>query len=318
MAALPRYVVVVALTLAPGLLAAQDGLITAPVPVIEARLRGQPFDVVQQAGSRFEGDRTSHGLLHFADSSYMDVKLAKAPQGGAAFNNEPRYEIAAYALQKLFLNEPDYVVPPTVARMVSVDDYHKISATPTEPTFTDASSVLLILQYWTLDVTSKGVFDTKRAARDTAYARHLGDLNVFTYLVRQRDANAGNILISSDTLHPRMFSVDNGVTFDSPASNRGTEWSSMRVKRIGRATATRLERLRSEDLTHALGVMAQFERRAGQYVVVEPTANLDPSRGVRRKGDVLQLGLTEPEIDGVRRRLEWLVGRLRDGRLTTF
>src|SRR5213078_2938594 len=36
----PRYVVVVALTLAPGLLAAQDGLITAPVPVIEARLRG--------------------------------------------------------------------------------------------------------------------------------------------------------------------------------------------------------------------------------------------------------------------------------------
>ena len=318
MSAARRYVVLVALTIAPGILAGQDGLITAPVAVIEARLRSQTFAVVQQAGSRFTGDRTSHGLLHFADSSYMDVKLAKAPPGGAAFNNEPRYEIAAYATQKLFLNEPDYVVPPTVARMVSVDDYDKISATPSEPTFNDASSVLLILQYWTLDVTSKGVFDKSRAARDTAYARHLGDLNVLTYLIRQRDANSGNILISSDTLHPRMFSVDNGVTFDSPASNRGTEWSTMRVKRIGKATAARLESLRSEDLAQALGVIAQFERREGQYVAVEPTANLDPYRGVRRKGDVLQLGLTGPEIDGVRQRLEWLVGRLRDGRLTTF
>ncbi len=247
----------------------------------------------------------------------MDWKLAKAPPGGEEFNNEPRYEIAAYELQKLFLREPDYVVPPTVARMLPVADYNKIAGTPTDPTFKDAASVLLILQYWTLDVTSKGVFDKKRAERDTTYARHLGDLNILTYLSRQRDANAGNILISSDTLHPRIFSVDNGVTFDSPASNRGTEWSNMRVKRIGRATAARLEALRSEDL-QALGVIAQFERRDGQYVAVAPTANLDPYRGVRQKGDVLQLGLTGPEINGVRERLEWLVGRLRDGRLTTF
>jgi hypothetical protein len=91
----------------------------------------------------------------------------------------------------------------------------------------------------------------------------------------------------------------------------------MRVKRIGKATAARLQALRSEDL-QALGVIAQFERRDRQYVAVEPTANLDPNRGVRRKGDVLQLGLTGSEINGVRQRLEWLVGRLRDGRLTTF
>src|SRR5262249_50148648 len=205
-----------------------------------------------------------------ADSSYMEVKLAKAPPGGEAFNNEPRYEIAAYALQKLLLDEPDYVVPPTVARMVSVDDYRRIAETG-EPTFNDAASVLLVLQYWTLDVTPKGVFNKKRAEHDTAYARHLGDLNVFTYLIRQRDANAGNILISADSLHPRMFSVDNGVSFGSPASNRGTEWSTLRVKRIGRATAARLQSIRSEQLTQALAVIAQFERRNGQYVAVEPT-----------------------------------------------
>ena len=312
------YLSLVALTLSPAVLAGQDGLITAPVAVIESRLRDQSFEVVQAAGSRFKGDRTSHGLLHFADSGYMEVKLAKAPPGGEAFNNQPRYEIAAYALQKLFLDEPDYVVPPTVARMVDVDHYQRITTTEGEPTFSDAGSILLVLQYWTLDVTSQGVFDKKRAEHDTAYARHLGDLNVLTYLIRQRDANAGNILISSDSLQPRLFSVDNGVAFDSPASNRGTEWSTLRVKRVGQATAARLQRMRSEDLVAALAVIAQFERRDGQYVRVARTANLDPNRGVRRKGDVLQLGLTAAEIDGVRQRLEWLVGRLKSGRLTTF
>jgi hypothetical protein len=304
--------------LTAALLGSQDGLITAPAAVIEGRLRDQSFEVVQQAGSRFNGDRTSHGLLHFADSSYMEVKLAKAPPGGEAFNNQPRYEIAAYALQKLFLDEPDYVVPPTVARMVDLEHYQRITTTAGEPTFSDARSVLLVLQYWTLDVTSKGVFDKKRAEQDTAYARHLGDLNVLTFLIRQRDANAGNILISADSLHPRLFSVDNGVAFDSPASNRGTEWSTLRVKRVGQATAARLQRMRSEDLVEALAVIAQFERRDGQYVRVARTANLDPNRGVRRKGDVLQLGLTAAEIDGVRQRLEWLVGRLKSGRLTAF
>jgi len=312
------YLWLVALTLTPALLGSQDGLITAPAAVIEGRLRDQSFEVVQQAGSRFNGDRTSHGLLHFADSSYMEVKLAKAPPGGEAFNNQPRYEIAAYALQKLFLDEPDYVVPPTVARMVDLEHYQRITTAAGEPTFSDARSVLLVLQYWTLDVTSKGVFDKKRAEQDTAYARHLGDLNVLTFLIRQRDANAGNILISADSLHPRLFSVDNGVAFDSPASNRGTEWSTLRVKRLGQATAARLQRMRSEDLITALAVIAQFERRDGQYVAVERTANLDPYRGVRRKGDVLQLGLTGAEIDGVRERLEWLVGRMRSARVTTF
>jgi len=312
------YLALVALTLTPPLLASQDGLITAPVAVIEGRLRNQSFDVVLQAGSRFKGDRTSHGLLHFADSSYMYVKLAKAPPGGEAFNNQPRYEIAAYALQKLFLDEPDYVVPPTVARMLDLDQYQRITTTAGEPTFRDVGSVLLVLQYWALDVTSKGVFDKKRAERDTAYARHLGDLNVLTFLIRQQDANAGNILISDDSLQPRLFSVDNGVAFDSPASNRGTEWSTLRVKRLGQATAARLQRIRSEDLIDALAVIAQFERRDGRYVPVERTVNLDPNRGVRRKGDVLQLGLTETEIDGVRERLEWLLGRIRSGGLTTF
>lgn len=306
------------LTATPAVLAGQDGLITAPVAVIEGRLRDQAFDVMQQAGSRFKGDRTSHGLLKFADSSYMDVKLAKAPPGGEAFNNQPRYEIAAYVLQKLFLDEPDYVVPPTVVRMVSAEHYERITGASSEPTFGDPNSVLLVLQYWTLDVTSKGVFDKKRAERDTAYARHLGDLNVLTYLIRQRDANAGNILISADSLHPRLFSVDNGVSFNSPASNRGTEWSTLRVKRLGRATVARLQRIRSEDLTQALAVLAQFERQGGQYVAVEPTGNLDAYRGVRRTDDVLQLGLTGGEIDGVRERLEWLLGRIRDGKVTAF
>jgi len=297
---------------------AQDGVILERTSVIEQRLRDQPFTIVVQQGSRFKGDRTTHALMRFGDSSTMEVKWAPAPAGGGGFNNEPRYEVAAYALQKLFLDERDYVVPPTVVRMIPLDEFRRIAQTDKQPTFGGTESVLVTMQYWALDVTADRVFDRKRAERDTAYARHLGDLNILTYLILQRDANTGNVLLSGDSANPRLLAVDNAVAFESPPSDRGTEWSQLRVKRLPRGTVTRLEQLRPEDLERALAVLAQFEMHAGQYVPVEPGANIESGRGVRRKGDVLQLGLTSSEIAGVRRRLERLVSRVRDGHVETF
>jgi hypothetical protein len=56
--------------------------------------------------------------LEFADSLIILAKWARAAPGGDTFNNALRYELAAYAIQELFLDQPDYVVPPTVARAV--------------------------------------------------------------------------------------------------------------------------------------------------------------------------------------------------------
>jgi hypothetical protein len=299
-------------------LAAQDANIFMSVPRIETLLRDSAFKPVAAQGSRFKGDRTEHVLLAFSESTAIEVKWAVAARGGEAFNNQPRYEAAAYELQKLFLDERDLVVPPTVLRMVPQSVFAESPGLKGEPTFDDGQSVLVALQYWTAEVTPEGVFDEKRAKRDSVYARHLGDLNILTYLIRHRDANKGNMLISADTANPRLFAVDNGVAFNSPPSNRGADWQYMRVKRVSAGTAARLKSITDSSLTSALGVVAQFERRGDDYVPAAPGPNLDRDSGVRRQGSTLQLGLTAAEIDGVRDRLKELVEDIEKGKIKTF
>jgi hypothetical protein len=299
-------------------LRSQDGNIGMRVPRIEAYLRDSALKPVASEGSRFKGDRTEHVLLAFNDTTAIEVKWAVAPTSGEAFNNQPRYEAAAYELQKLFLDERDYVVPPTALRMVPQSVFAASSGLKGEPTFEDSKAVLVELQYWTMGVTPEGVFDEKRADRDSVYARHLGDLNILTYLIRHMDANKGNMLISSDSANPRLFAVDNGVAFASKPSNRGTDWEKMRVNRVSAATAARLRSITEASLTTALGVVAQFERRGDDYVTTPTGPNLDANKGVRRKGSTLQLGLTSYEIEGVRDRLKDLVKDIDRGRIKTF
>ena len=299
-------------------LVAQDANIRLPAARAETLLRDSSFRPVAQEGSRFKGDRTQHVLLMFGDTTAIEVKWAPAPPGGEAFNNQPRFEAAAYALQKLFLDERDFVVPPTVLRMVSPTALTGAGGEPARATFSGNPHALVALQYWTNYVTPEQVFDAKRAERDSAYARHLGDLNILTYLIRHRDSNKGNVLLSVDSANPRLFSVDNGVAFSSPPSDRGKDWEQMRVKRVSARTAGRLKAITDEQLTQALGVLAQFEPQGDAYLAVALGPNLDADRGVRRKGQTVQLGLTKYEIDGVRGRLRALIKEIDDNKIRTF
>jgi len=313
---LSRALVVAALSVRVSV--AQDANISMSALRVEALLREGPLKPVASQGSRFKGDRTEHVLLSFDDSTAIEVKWAVSAPGGEAFNNQPRYEAAAYALQKLFLNERDYVVPPTVLRMIPQEVFTSSSGLRGDPTFEDTPSVLVALQYWTTEVSPEGVFDPKRADRDSVYARHLGDLNILTYLIRHRDSNKGNVLISVDSTNPRLFAVDNGVAFASPPSNRGADWQNLRVKRVSAATVARLRAITGANLTESLAVLAQFERRGSEYVSVAPGVNVDDRRGVRRKDSTLQLGLTSGEIDEVRDRLRSLLKDVDKGRIRTF
>ena len=318
-----RYPLLITCTLAAAglpihVLVSQDGNIGMPAARVEAYLRDSALKPVASQGSRFKGDRTEHVLLAFNDTTAIEVKWAIAPVGGEAFNNQPRYEAAAYELQKLFLGERDYVVPPTALRMVPQSVFAASAGLKGEPTFDDSPAVLVELQYWTMGVTADGVFDPKRANRDSVYARHLGDLNILTYLIRHRDANKGNMLLSADSANPRLFAVDNGVAFNSPPSNRGTDWERMRVERVSAPTVARLRSINEANLTTALGVVVQFERRGDDYVATAPGPNLDADKGIRRKGSTLQLGLTSYEIEGVRDRLKSLLKDIDRGRIKTF
>lgn len=299
-------------------LLAQDQHILFPVAEIEQRLGEGQFEIAGQMGSRFDGDRTQRTQLTFPDGVQMLAKWATAVPGGETFNNVPRYELAVYELQKLFLDEPDFVVPPTVVRAVPLVWYRDWKS-DARATFDEApASTLIVLQYWLWNVQGGEVYDKDRLERDDAYARAIGNLNVLTFLVRHNDANQGNFLISSDSTTPRVFAVDNGLSFSSEASNRGYEWRSMRVKRVPAKTVERLRAITKEQLHAHLGVLEHFDVQVGQLVRGTAVENLDHKRGVRRRAEAIQLGLTEREIDGVWDRLRNLLKKVDEGDITTF
>jgi hypothetical protein len=316
-----RLALLLASTCASCLLAAaavaQDSNILFPIDSIEHRLVREHFEIEARQDARFQGDRTQRTVLTFPDQTTYMVKWARAPVGGQQFNNEPRYELAAYQIQKLFLDGPEYVVPPTIARAFPLAWYREFDSAA-QPTFDGARSILVVLQYWLSNVSQRDVFDAERLRTDDAYARHFANLNILTFLIRHSDSNAGNVLISQDSLRPRLFSVDNGVAFASQESDRGTAWRRLRVGRLPRETVERLRQIQREDLHQALGVVSQFEIRDGELVPVPPTANLSAGRGIRRRGDVVQLGLTSREINQVHDRLRQLLRQVDSGRLTTF
>ena len=299
---------------------AQDANVLLPVDSIEELLARESFEIIDRRGSRFQGDRTNRVTFSFPGGAVLAAKWARAARGGEEVNNSPRFELAAYEVQKLFLDAADYVVPPTVARAFPVDVYQQHDPGPAVgPTFRGTGSVLVVLQYWLFNVTGDDYWDPDRFASDTAYARHFGNFNVLTYLVRHVDENAGNYLISTEGSSPRVFAVDNGMAFSSDESDRGYSWRELKVDRLPRSTVERLRAITHQELARRLGTVAEFRIRGdGTLETVEPGENLRPGRGVRRSGDRIQLGLTGREIDAVWRRLGRLIARADDGDVVLF
>lgn len=305
------------LVAATATVAAQDANYLLPVDSLEIRLRSGPLNIIDFRGSRAEGDRTQRITLSYDGGGPMVAKLARAPRGGSAFNNEPRYELAAYEIQRLFLTPDEYAVPPTVLRAQPLA-WMKQHDNNASRTFDNAESVVMILQYWLLQVTPDNFYDKDRAESDTVYARYLGNFNILTYLIRHNDSNEGNFLISRSATAPRVFSVDNGLAFSSEVSDRGYEWRRIQVKRLPHATVERLRTITPERLQEKLGVLAQFEEQGGQLVAMVPGPNLDEGRGVRRKDGLVQFGLTENEIRGIASRLRSLLENIDKGDIEVF
>jgi hypothetical protein len=159
------------------------------------------------------------------------------------------------------------------------------------------------------------VFDEERLARDAAYARRWANANQLTSLTRHSDSNQGNLLNSTETGDPRVYSVDNRVAFQSEASDRGTRWRDLQLDRLPATALTRLRSVTEDELDVKLGVLIQFEIRAGELVRTAPSANVDRDEGVRRRGDVIQLGLTRTEIEALGHRIEKLLEDVDRGRI---
>jgi hypothetical protein len=294
---------------------AQDANIKQPIAELERLLAAEPLVITHAEISRpnAKGDITLKADVSFGGAAPIRVKLRKAEPGANAFNNVPRYDLAAYELQKLFLDPAEYVVPPTNLRMVTLGEFAKYSP-GVRRTFRGSDQVLAVVQYWLSEISSiPDVYDSGRFAADPVYARHIGQLNVFTHLIRHGDSNQGNFLIGKADKGARVFSIDHGVAFDSEESDRGELWKVMRVNRLPADTVERLRGITPELLTERLAVLAQWKLTDGNYVAVAKGANMSEGRGVRHSGDDLQMGLNKSEIKDVYRLLEKLLERIDAG-----
>ncbi len=297
---------------------AQDANITQPIAELEQLLAAEPLVIAHAEISRpnAKGDITLRADVSFGGAPPLRVKLRKSEPGANAFNNVPRYDVAAYELQKLFLDPAEYVVPPTALRMVPLADFAKYSPGVAR-TFPGADQVLAVVQYWLSDIkVVADVYDPARFAADPVYARHIGQLNVLTYLIRHRDSNLGNFLLGKAEVGARVFSIDHGVAFASDDSDRGEAWKDMRIDRLPADTVDRLRLVTPQLLADRLGVLAQWRLEAPGYVPVALGANLSEHRGVRRDGNELQMGLSKSEIREVHRLLKNLLERVDDGKIT--
>jgi hypothetical protein len=302
--------------------AAQDRNITLPVADLEHMLGSEPMQIVAATISRpkLQGatDITLKADVTFSERPPIRVKLRKAERGGETFNNVPRYDLAAYELQKLLMDAQEYVVPPSALRMLPVAQL-KPYAPDARATFPGSDDVLCVVQYWLQDVTvPQDVLFPERFESDALYARHIGQLNVLTYLIGHRDSNLGNFMVSAVPEGARVFSIDNGVAFASEGSDRGELWRSMRVKRLPADTVARLRKLTEAELNSRLGVLAEWKLENGHYVAISPGENLRPRSGVRRKEGVVQMGLSQGEIGAVWSRAQKLLRMIDDGDIATY
>ena len=296
---------------------AQDSNILYSVDRIERMLHNEPVRIDMPRGARFTGDKAMRVLLVGEDDFFIYSKLKAAPKGGEEINNRPRYEIAAYQLQKLFLDPADYVVPPTAGRGFPVDTLRELGI-KAPSTFENTSSVFCNLQYWLNNVSQENVYDKKRFKSDTVYARHFGNFNILTYLIMHSDSNKGNALVSADPDNPRVFAVDNGVSFGDIYGLRGHRWRNLLVKRLPKRTIDRLQNIDLDDLEQVLGVVAQYRIQDGLLIATEPTENFNVSEGIRRSEDMIQLGLKENEIRKVYTRLTELLQKVDSKKMKVF
>lgn len=235
-------------------------------------------------------------------------------------NNSPRKEIAAWVIQELILDEADYVVPPSVAFCVPIEQASK-TIPDSEPTLEGTRCVLGVLSLWLQNVTVPDVLlDPKRFQRDPVYAYYLANLNLLTYLVKHHDGREGNFMVSTDDERRRVFAIDNGVSFGGPWYNWFVaNWNDIRVPALRRESVERLRDVTQDDLTNLLGILTELQLDEGGVLdAVEPGPNLDPDRGVRYQDGRLQFGLTRDEIEDVWERIEDLLEDVDEGEIAVF
>jgi len=247
------------------------------------------------------------------------------PQSSDDLLNESRKELAACAVQKLFLDDAEVVSPPTAARCLGLREYRAFAPT-TEPTFAETDCVFGFMSYWLEDVLTlraarergvlaagDGIMDAGRFARDVVYRTSLANANLLTYAINHGDAHDEQFLLQSTTRGFRAFVVDNSISFQSiknPMLLFREDWSQIRVPWLPKNSIERLEKLTDDDFA-GLGNVTELERQGRDLVPVRASERHAKSDGstMSWSGNRLRVGLTKLEIDLVKSRIRELLAR---------
>ena len=261
-------------------------------------------------------------LRMVASGRDYEVKTKKFPAGFDGLNNSPRKELAAFALQSLFLDPEDFVAPTTGVRCLTLSQWAQIQDdAPSQLPGTHCA--LVTFAHWLSGVTlPEPLHDKERFVVDGRYAMHLANFNILTYLVNHHDNRSGNFLVSKRDHDRRIFAIDNGTTFGAGLFNwfypPSYAWRKIRVSALPKKAIDRLRKVRLRDVLR-LNVVVQMEADdAGILRLETPGMSIDPSAGVNVRGTTIQLGLDAEEIEDVWERIQELLEEVDEGKLTLF
>jgi hypothetical protein len=252
-----------------------------------------------------------------------DIKFKAKPVPGGnldGINNSPRKEMAAYWIQRLFLEPEDFVVPTTFAYCVDLGSWRKKHGKTATPNVKGLNCMLVAVSLWMKNVALPDpLYDEQRFVTDPAYAYYLSNFNVLTYIIGHRDGREGNFLVSKDDTRRQVFAIDNGVSFNSFWFNYFVpNWDVIRVSAVRRATVERLRELDRSDLDILL-VVSQLEiDEQGIAHQVRHGECINNDKGAVRRGNTIQFGLTTDELDKVWTRITKLIEEVDSGELPVF
>jgi hypothetical protein len=273
-------------------------------------------------------EKTAHGttgalvLINHDEVSGKDIKWKfkkNVPGWVDSFNTSPRKELAAYEVQKFFLDPEDYVVPTALPACIPRDKFMKKGGYAAA-TLKGTDCILGLASIWMVDVTIPDkLYDESRFLEDPTYAYYMSNFNLLTYLIQHRDARVGQFLVSKDDKRRQVFSIDNGISFGFwPYNFFILQWESIHVPALRQDSIERLRKIQRQDLDF-LGVIAQLELDENGILKPKPVGkNLDPKVGAKYKGGIVQYGLSKAEIDNVWDRIQNVIAEVDAGNIQVF
>jgi hypothetical protein len=239
--------------------------------------------------------------------------------------NEPRKELGAHAVQRLFLDEAELVTPPAVARCFPLVEYH-VFVPDEPPTFEGIDCVLGYLSYWLefvrngsaarreglLSGEGESFWDAALFEKDPMYRRSAANTNLLTYVIRHGDPHNAQFLLQPAPGGLRTYVVDNSIAFRSvknPIYFLREDWSKIHVPRLPRRTVDRLRAVTDEDFA-ALGTISELTLEGRQLVLSKtPGRTKSDGSGMSWHDSRLRIGLTQEEIELVQERIRELLER---------